>query len=117
MEGNHREYLDHVGQDHRDILVTILAQGKLVWIQTPQEYLDDLDEVLLKVLTVAIDEVPERLKHVLLMLMARPESRSVELDELEELLSEAHSDLEKRLGGHKLQVQLRVGRPDQVEVL
>ena len=76
-----------------------------------------MDEVLFKVLTVAIDKVSERLKYVLLMLMAGPESRSVELDELEELLSEAHSDLEKRLGGHKLQVQLRVGRPDQVEVL
>lgn len=59
VERHHGEDLNHVGQDHTHILVTILAQGKLVWVETAQQDLHYLNQELLQVLSVAIDEVAE----------------------------------------------------------
>jgi len=97
--------------------VAIFAQGKLVWIQAAQEDLDDLDQILFKVLAIAIDEVPEGFEHILLMLLTWAQCSRMELNQLQKVFSEADSDLEKCFGGDKLQIQLRVGWSDQIEVL
>ena len=96
--------------------MTIFPQGELVRVQTAKQDLHDLDEILLQVLPVTVDEVAKRLQYVLLVLVAWAERRRVELDQLEELLSEAHSDFKERLRCHQFEVELRVGRPDQIEV-
>ena len=50
------------------------------------------------------------------MLMTRPECGGMELDQLEEFLCEANSDLEKSFSSHQFEIQLGIGRPNQVEV-
>ena len=50
--------------------MAILAQGKLVRIEAAKKNLHDLNQVLLKVLSIAVDEVSESLEHVLLVVMA-----------------------------------------------
>ena len=49
----------------------VLPKRQLIRIETAKEDLDDLDEVLLQVLPVAIDEVAQGLEHVALVLAIR----------------------------------------------
>lgn len=86
--------------------MAVFAQCKLIWIQTSQQDLDYLDQILFEVFTIAIDEVPEGFKDVLLMLLTWTQCSGMELNELQKVFSETHSDLQKCLGGDKLQVEL-----------
>ena len=62
--------------------MAIFAQGKLVWIEATKKNLHDLNQVLLKILSVAVYEVSESLEHVLLVVMAGSKSRGMELNQL-----------------------------------
>ena len=107
----------HVGKNHRDVLVRVLPKRQLVRIQAAEEDLDDLDEVLLQVLSVAIDEVAQGLEHVALVLVAGAQSCRMVLNELKEVVSEADADLEQRLRRRQFQEELRILWVDQVEFL
>lgn len=50
--------------------MTVLAQGKLVRVKALEQNMNDLDQITLQIVSVAIDEVPESLQYILLMLNA-----------------------------------------------
>jgi len=79
--------------------------------------LDELDQVSLKIFTVPVDEIAQSLEHILLMLGTVVENRGMLLDQDQEFVSEAHTDLQKSFGCHQLEVEFRVSRPDHVEIL
>ena len=64
--------------------------------------MNDLDEILLEILTIPIDKVPQGLQNILLVLVTRSQRRSVVLDQLKEFFRKADSDLEQGLGCDKL---------------
>jgi len=117
MESDHREDLDHGRQDHRHVLVTVFAKSKLVRVQTLEQNVDDLNQVALKIVAVPVNEVPQCLKHILLMLYSLVQRNRMLLDQLQKYISKAYSDLKQSLCSRELQIQLRVCRPNQMEVL
>lgn len=117
MKGDHREDLDHGRQDHRYVLVAVLSKSELVRVQTLEQNVDHLNQVALKIVAVPVNEVPQSLKYVLLMLYTLAQRYRMLLDKLQEHISKAYSDLKQSLCSRELQIQLRVCRPNQMEVL
>ena len=78
--------------------MTVFPQRQLVWIETLQKDMNNLNEVLFEVVSIPVDEVPQSLQHVLLVFNTLGERSRMELDQLQKHVCKAYPNLKQGLG-------------------
>lgn len=67
MESYHREQLDHNAQNDRYNFMRVLSESQVIRVETLEQDLGQLNQVVLEVLSVPVYEVSKDFQHVLLI--------------------------------------------------